>query len=67
LIKENPIHASMKIEKEDEGGLIINIYVYNTPELKNMIRSFGSSCTVISPDVLKVEIQNDLKLALGNY
>jgi predicted DNA-binding transcriptional regulator YafY len=67
LIKENPIHASMKIEKEDDNGLMVNIYVYNTPELKNMIRSFGSSCTVISPDALKVEIQNDLKLALGNY
>ena len=67
LIKENPIHASMKIEKEDEAGLIVNIYVYNTPELKNMVRSFGSACTVISPDALKVEIQNDLKLALENY
>jgi predicted DNA-binding transcriptional regulator YafY len=67
LIKENPIHASMKIEKEDEAGLIVNIYVYNTPELKNMIRSFGSACTVISPDALKIEIQNDLRLALANY
>ncbi|MFM2232361.1 MAG: hypothetical protein RJB31_1062 [Bacteroidota bacterium] len=67
LIKENPIHASMKIEKEDDNGLMVNIYVYNTPELKNMIRSFGSACTVISPDALKVEIQNDLKLALANY
>lgn len=67
LIKENPIHASMKIEKEDDNGMVVNIYVYNTPELKNMIMSFGSACTVISPDGLKDEIQNDLRLALDKY
>ena len=67
LIKESPLHSSMKIEKEDEKGLLITLYVYNTPELKNMIRSFGSSCSVLHPEDLRQEIKNDLIKALSLY
>ncbi len=67
LIKENPVHASMKIEKEDNTGLIVSFYVYNTPELKNLIFSFGSGCTVLAPKTLRDDIIGDLKKSIENY
>jgi len=67
LIKESPLHPSMKIEKEDDTGLTVNLYVYNTPELKNMIMSFGSACTLISPEILKNNIKEEFQLAYRLY
>lgn len=67
LVKENPIHETMKIEKEVDDSLLVTIYVYNTVELENLIFSFGENCEVITPLNLRDKIKSKLDLLLKKY
>jgi predicted DNA-binding transcriptional regulator YafY len=67
LVKENPIHETMKTEKETDEYSIVTIYVYNTLELENLIFSFGENCEVLSPLNLRNKIKNKVNLLQKIY
>jgi predicted DNA-binding transcriptional regulator YafY len=60
-IKSQPLHHSQKIIKEDKKGLLIEINVMISYELKSQMLSYGSSVEVIKPKSLKNEISDEIK------
>jgi predicted DNA-binding transcriptional regulator YafY len=61
LIMENKIHPSMEIVSKNNEELIVNFWVYNTIELKNLILSYGENVEVLSPTNLRNEISEAIK------
>lgn len=67
LIREEPIHKTMKIIEDNEAGLLVSIEVYDTIELKNKILGYGEDVVVESPDYLRKDTYKTLTKALNNY
>lgn len=67
LVLESPLHPSMKVLRDDENGLEVTLYIYDTVELKNLILSYGAQCKVLSPEPLREQIRNELAEALQQY
>jgi predicted DNA-binding transcriptional regulator YafY len=67
FIKTKPIHSSQKILNETQNGVIFQLDVYPSVELKNLILSWGRSCRVLSPADFRNEIKNELQAALNSY
>jgi predicted DNA-binding transcriptional regulator YafY len=67
LILESPLHHSMKVLRQNDGGIEVTLYVFNTVELKNLVLSFGDQCRVISPASLQDDIRTSLMKALEQY
>ncbi len=67
LILESPLHHSMKVLRQNDGGIEVTLYVFNTVELKNLVLSFGDQCRVISPVSLKNDIKASLEQSLAQY
>lgn len=53
-----PLHGSQKQDKTDEESRTISIEVIPNQELFQLLLSFGSDLEVLSPSVVKEEIQN---------
>ena len=67
LVLEDKIHPTQEIITKTDDELIVRFRVYNTPELKNLIMSYGKNCEVIEPLTLRKEIKESLMLAINNY
>lgn len=67
-IKANPLHHSQKIiSEENNEKLVIEIEVYNSPELQMMIKSYGNEVIVLSPLELIKEITESAKKVVKLY
>lgn len=62
-----PIHASQKVLKTDETGVIFSIEVIWNFELERELLGFGEQITILSPRRLVGKIQSRMKHALNNY
>lgn len=65
-ILTKPIHPSQK-NREDLSGLEVRIKVIPNFELEKLILSFGEQVKVLSPENLKVRIQQHLRSANQQY
>lgn len=64
----HPIHHSQTyILNETENKLVINIEVYDSPELYTMIYSYGAHVKVISPQSVVDKVKDNLHKALDLY
>jgi predicted DNA-binding transcriptional regulator YafY len=67
-VTTKPIHKSQNlISKKTDGSINITIKVYDNPELRALILSFGSSVEVISPIHLRNFIKASLAKSLSKY
>jgi len=62
-----PIHASQKILKEEEDGVLFSIEVIWNFELEREILGFGEQLQVLSPRRLTGKIMSRLKQTLARY
>ena len=62
-----PFHASQRIIKHTEDGVIFNILVQINFELERLILGFGESIEVIKPLKLRERMQKKLRMAIQNY
>lgn len=62
-----PLHHSQQLLAETKDGFDIQLYVKDTFELRQMILGYGASVTVIGPEELKFQIQEELKETLHSY
>lgn len=62
-----PLHGTQKLDKEDQEGLTIKIEVMSNPELYQTLLAFGPDAEVISPELVKKEMTEKIKLMLRNY
>lgn len=62
-----PFHASQRLIKRTEDGVIFNILVQVNFELERLILGFGNSIEVLKPLKLRDRMQKKLKAAIRNY
>ncbi|RPD41457.1 helix-turn-helix transcriptional regulator [Chitinophaga barathri] len=62
-----PLHATQKLLKEDESGILISIHVVLNFELEREILGFGEFMKVVGPRHLKGRIRKRLEDARGLY
>ena len=68
MIMSIPIHHSQKIiSQHSDQKLVIEIEVYNSPELEQLILSFGSTVKVVSPKIVADKIEAVTKEMLQLY
>lgn len=66
-ILSHPLHKSQKVVEDTESSLIIELKVYITYELRNIILSYGEQVEVLQPSKLREEIIELLKKNIGLY
>lgn len=66
-IETKPLHGTQRVVSREDDSTVIQIEVIINRELKQLLLSYGSDVTVMSPESLKAEIQADLMKNLENY
>lgn len=66
-IETKPLHGTQRVVNREDESTVIQIEVIINRELKQLLLSYGSDLTVLSPDTLKEEIQTDLMKNLEKY
>jgi predicted DNA-binding transcriptional regulator YafY len=66
-IETKPLHCTQRVISREGGATVIQIEVIINRELKQLLLSYGSDLTVVSPDSLKEEMQADLMKNLEKY
>lgn len=66
-IEERKWHSSQKIEKMNNGTLILQIVAHRSIELKKWILSWGAQVEVIEPAGLRTEIRDELHKLVELY
>lgn len=62
-----PIHDSQKVIEENENEITISLRIIPNYEFYSTILSFGSSIKIVSPEFVREEVYNILKIAYRNY
>ena len=66
-VQESNWHASQKLTKEQDGGLLAEFNLGDTEEIMRWILSFGRHAEVVEPEELRSEIQDELETLLATY
>lgn len=66
-IETKPLHGTQRVVSREDDHTVIQIEVIINRELKQLLLSYGSDLTVLSPDTLKEEIEADLMKNLEKY
>lgn len=67
FIKDNKWHPHQNIENQEDGGIILNIYLNEFCEIKQWILGFGAEAEVLEPEELRKEIADDIMKLYMNY
>ncbi|WP_336517024.1 WYL domain-containing protein [Pollutibacter soli] len=68
MIQNNPLHHSQKTTYNKKKNILtVQIEVYDTPELVQLILAYGEHVKVIQPSTLADRIANSLKKAASSY
>lgn len=63
-----PLHSSQRhIKTNDDGSVIIHLFLVENYEFQRLLLGFGSGLQVISPERLRNEMKNNLKRCLEQY
>jgi predicted DNA-binding transcriptional regulator YafY len=66
-IKEKIWHESQRIIDENNDGIVLEIKVAVTEEIKHWIRSWGAHAEVLKPQSLRNEMRSELQAAVKRY
>ncbi|AMA48290.1 MULTISPECIES: helix-turn-helix transcriptional regulator [Flavobacterium] len=67
-VMTKPIHNTQRlIQQNEDGSIIINLFLKENFELERIILGFGSSIIVLKPESLRKKIKFILEKALKNY
>lgn len=66
-IETKPLHGTQRVVSCEDDSTVIQIEVIINRELKQLLLSYGSDVTVMSPESLKEEMQADLMKNLEKY
>ena len=62
-----PLHHSQRIERDDENGLLVSLFVRPTYELYMKLMGYGKEVEVLEPRGVREELAEKLRAALGQY
>ena len=66
-IKEKNWHATQVLHQQDDGSIIFEADVAGLEEIRFWVLSWGSRAIVISPESLKLAIQEEIRGMNQNY
>ncbi len=64
-IEERTWHRSQKIEKQNDGSILLTLQVGNEDEVKRWLIGFGAEASVLAPERLRREIRQEWKAGLA--
>jgi predicted DNA-binding transcriptional regulator YafY len=64
-IEERTWHPSQKLEKQDDGSVILTLSVADEGEVKRWLTGFGAEASVLHPDRLRDEIRQEWEAGLA--
>jgi predicted DNA-binding transcriptional regulator YafY len=67
FFRESSYHHSQNVEEIADGKIICSLTVYNSPEIKSWLLSWGKQVEVLEPKELREEIKQELQAGLGKY
>ncbi|HCN04947.1 MAG TPA: WYL domain-containing protein [Bacteroidetes bacterium] len=66
-IQTKPLHRSQKVIRDEEDGVVFSIDVVLNTELERELLGFGGSIEVLSPQLLRRRIKDNLTTAVKHY
>jgi len=66
-VEERTWHPSQKLSPLPQGGLLLEMEVGGTAELRSWVLSFGSGAEVLEPAELRSEVERELSASLARY
>ncbi len=66
-VEERTWHPSQKLSPLPQGGLLLEMEVGGTAELRSWVLSFGSGAEVLEPAELRAEVERELAASLARY
>ena len=66
-ILSQPIHATQKVIKSSDEGVVVSLQVLNTPELTTTILGFGEQVEIIEPTEIRNQVKDALNKSLSTY
>jgi len=66
-VEEHAWHPSQRLVGTSEGGVVLEMEVGSTAELRNWVLSFGSGAEVLEPQALRDEVAKELAAAADLY
>lgn len=64
---ESCYHHSQQVQDLEDGKIICTLTVYNSPEIKSWLLSWGKQVEVLEPQDLREEIKAELQAGLQQY
>jgi len=66
-IRERRWHKTARVQERFDGGLVLNLRVAETSEIRRWVLQFGSEAEVLAPRSLRDAVARELEAALGAY
>jgi proteasome accessory factor B len=66
-IYERQWHPTQKLQRLEDGGCVLRVYVAQPQEMQPFIRSWGAQVMVVAPQWLRDQIAAELSLAVQQY
>jgi predicted DNA-binding transcriptional regulator YafY len=67
FVKDIKWHPYQSIESQEDGGIILSLYLDEFAEIKQWILGFGAEAEVLEPEELRKEISDDITELYINY
>jgi len=67
FFRETNYHHSQQVKELNDGKIICTLTVYNSPEIKSWLLSWGKQVELLEPQALREEIKEELQAGLGMY
>jgi predicted DNA-binding transcriptional regulator YafY len=67
LLSEDKVHSTQELVPLSAEEALIDIHVYDSPELRTFILSYSPSIEVIEPKSLRDDIKDKLEKSIGRY
>ena len=66
-IRERRWHKTARVQERLDGGLVLQLRVAETSEIRRWILQFGGEAEVLAPESLRAAVARELEAALGAY
>jgi predicted DNA-binding transcriptional regulator YafY len=66
-IRERRWHKTARVQERLDGGLVLQLRVAETSEIRRWVLQFGSEAEVLAPESLRAAVARELEAALGVY
>ena len=66
-VSTKPIHASQRTVLQQDGSMVVTVWLIPNRELSSLLLSFGSDVTVLSPPTLRQKMAEEHRRSLAVY